>query len=120
MSKSLMHFLLCVQKWNFVKLYQLISSNKCDWRKQKFKLEIKEVEETRNFFIKETKQNGLMKNKKNVCTSLKYIEQSLILFSAITGCCLISALILLFSIPIGTASSAEELKICGKAAVIKE
>ena len=53
----------------------------------------------------------MSKKHKNVCTVSKYIDQLLILVSAITGCVSISAFASLVGIPIGTASSAVGLKI---------
>ena len=52
---------------------------------QEFRL--KNIYETRNFFIGEINQNELMSKKyKNVCRVLNYIEHLLILISAVTGC----------------------------------
>ena len=52
--------------------------------RQEFRL--KNKDETRNCFVEEIKQNKLMSKKhKNVCTTLSYIEQLLILASAVTG-----------------------------------
>ena len=49
------------------------------------KFRSKNVDETRNYFIKETKQKELMSNKqKKVLTTLNYIKQFLILASAVT------------------------------------
>ena len=59
---------------------------------QEFRL--KNVDETRNYFLEKIKQNILMSKKdKKVCTTLNYIEHFLILVSTITGC--ISFLLLL-------------------------
>ena len=45
------------------------------------------IDETRNYFPEEIEQNELLSRKqKKVCTTLKYIEHSLILASTITGC----------------------------------
>ena len=56
---------------------------------QEFKL--KNIDETRNYFLEEIKQNELMSKKhKKVCTTLSYIEQFLILASTNTGCISIS------------------------------
>ena len=54
----------------------------------------------------------MSKKHKKVCTALNYIEQSVILVSAITGCVAFSDSISLVGIPIGIAGSAVELKIC--------
>ena len=81
----------------------------------------KTVEETRNYFIKEIDQNELMSKKhKKVCTTLSYIEHFLILASAVTRCCLISAFASLIGISIRTKSSAIGLKICAVTVVIKK
>ena len=46
---------------------------------------VKNIDEKRNYFIEEMKQNDLTsKNHKKVCTALSYIEQSFILVSAAT------------------------------------
>ena len=51
---------------------------------QKFRL--KNIDEIRNYFLEEIKQNELMSRKhKKVCTTLNYIEHFLILASTITG-----------------------------------
>ena len=73
----------------------------------------KNIDETRNYFLEEIKQNELMSKKhKKVCTTLNYIEHFLILAFTITGCTLISAFASLISIPLGITSSAIGLKIC--------
>ena len=63
---------------------------------------MKDIEETKNYFIKEIDQNELVSNKhKKVCTTLNYIKHFLNLASAITGCASISAFASLLGIPIG-------------------
>ena len=54
-------------------------------------LRLKNIDNTRNYFLEEIEQNQLMnrKNKTN-CTTPNYIEHILILASAITGSILIS------------------------------
>ena len=85
---------------------------------QEFKL--KNIDETRNYFLNETEQNELMSKKhKKVCITLNYIEHFLILASTITGCISISTFASLFSIPIGIKSSVIVLKICAITAGIK-
>ena len=55
------------------------------------KLRLKNLDETRNYFLEEIEQNQLMSKKhKKVCTTLNYIEHFLILESTITGCVSIS------------------------------
>ena len=81
---------------------------------------LKNIDETRDYFLKEIEQNVLMSEKhKKVCTTLNYIEHFLILASTITGCVSISAFASLIGIPIGITSSAIGLKICAITAGIK-
>ena len=85
---------------------------------QEFRL--KNIDETRNYFLNKTEQNELMSKKhKKVCITLNYIEHFLILASTITGCISISTFASLFSIPIGIKSSVIVLKICAITAGIK-
>ena len=77
---------------------------------QEFRLE--NMDETRNYFLQETKQNELMSTKhKKVCTTLNYIEHSLILASTVTGCISVSTFASLLGIPIGITSSVIGLQI---------
>ena len=86
---------------------------------QEFRL--KDIDATRNYFLKELDQNELMskKHKKN-CTTLSYIEDFLILVSRIIACIFIPAFASLLRIPTGITSSAIGLKICAIAAGIKK
>ena len=69
--------------------------------------------ETRNYFLKEIKQNELMsKIYKTFCTSLNCIDLFLILNYTINGCISVSAFTSLIGIPIGITSSPIEPKIC--------
>ena len=69
--------------------------------------------ETRNYFLKEIKQNELMsKIYKTFCTSLNYIDLFLILNYTINGCISVSAFTSLIGIPIWITSSPIEPKIC--------
>ena len=80
---------------------------------QEFRL--KNIGETRNYSLKEIKQNELRsKSHKNVCTTLYYVEQFLILASTITEYISISAFPSLLGIPIGITSSAVGFKICAR------
>ena len=73
----------------------------------------KNIDETRNYFLEEIKQNELMTKKhKKVRTTLNYIKNFLILVSTITGYISISAFVSLIGIPIGITSSAIGSKIC--------
>ena len=48
---------------------------------------LKSMDKTRNYFTEEVNQNNLMfKKHKKVFTTLNYIEDLLILASALTGC----------------------------------
>ena len=65
------------------------------------------INETRNYFIKQIEQNELMSEKhKKVCTTLDYIKHFLILASTVTRCISISAFASLLGIHIGITSSA--------------
>ena len=84
---------------------------------QEFRL--KNIDETRNYFLEEVEQNELMNRKhKKFCTT--YIEQVLILAPAITRCISFSAFSSWLGIPIRIRSSAIGLKICAMAAGIKK
>ena len=68
---------------------------------------LKNINETRNYFLEEIKCNELMSRKyKNVCATLNYIEHFLILASTITGCISIFAFASLIAVPIGITSFA--------------
>ena len=76
---------------------------------QEFKL--KNINETRYYFLEETEQNELMSRKhKKVCTTLNYIEHFLTLAFTVTGCISISAFPSLLGIPIRMMNSAIVLK----------
>ena len=83
---------------------------------------LKSIDETRNYFFEEIKQNELMSRKhKKVCTTLNYIVHFPILaISTITRCISISAFASLLGIPIGILSSAIDLKIYAIAGGIKK
>ena len=75
---------------------------------------LKNMDETRNYFLEEIKYSALMSRKhKKVCPTLNYIEHFLNLTSTITGCISISAFASLIDISIG-------LKICAVTAEIKK
>ena len=68
---------------------------------------LKNINETRNYFLEEIKYNELMSRKyKKVCATLNYIEHFLILASTITGCISIFAFASLIAVPIGITSFA--------------
>ena len=84
-------------------------------------VELKNINETRNYFFEEIKQNELMNKKpKKVCTTLNHIANFLILASAITGCVSICAFASVVVIPMGIASSVIGLKICAITVGIKK
>ena len=62
----------------------------------------------------------MSKKHKKFCTTLNYIENFLVLASAITGCILISAFASLIGIPIGITSYAIGLKVCAITTGIKK
>ena len=73
---------------------------------------MKNIEKNTIYFIQERKQNELMSKKyKRVYMALNYIEQLLVLASAVSRCVSISAFTSLVNIPIGIVSSAVVLKI---------
>ena len=81
---------------------------------------LKNIDETRNYFLEEAEQNELMSRKhKQICTTLNYIEHFLILASTNTGCILISAFASLIDVLMGVTSCANGLKISAIAAGIK-
>ena len=83
-------------------------------------LRLKNIEEIKNYFIKEINQNELMSKKhEKVCTILNHNEHFLILAPAITGCVSVSAFASLVGIPVRIISSAVELKICAITAAIE-
>ena len=72
---------------------------------QEFRL--KNIDETRNYFIEEINQNDLMSKKhKKVSTTLNYIEYLRILVSTVTGCNSICDFPSLVDFPIAIMSSA--------------
>ena len=67
---------------------------------QEFRL--KEINETRDYFIEEIKQNELISKKhKKVFKILYYTKHLLILAFTVTGCVSISAFTSLVAIPVG-------------------
>ena len=86
---------------------------------KEFRLE--KIDEIRNYLIEEINRIELMSKKtKKVCRFLNYIDHSLIVISAITGCVSISAFPSLVGIPIGITSSAIGLKNCKITGKIKK
>ena len=76
---------------------------------QEFRL--KNVDETRNYFLEEIKQNELMSKKhKKVCKTPNYTDHVLILASTIARCISVSAFASLIGILMGITSPAIKLK----------
>ena len=81
----------------------------------------KKIDERRNYFIQEIKQNGLISKKhKKVCTILNYTKHLLILASTVTGCVSISAIAFLVGIIVDIASIIATIKFGIKTAGIKK
>ena len=86
---------------------------------QEFRL--KKIDKIINYLIQEINHSELITKKhKKVCRVLNYIDHSLIVISAITGCVSISAFASLVDIPIRITSFAIELEICVIATGIKK
>ena len=83
---------------------------------------LQNIDETRNYYLEEIKQIELMNIKyEKVCTTLNYIENVLVLASAITGCISVSAFAsFLLLTSIGITSSVIKLKTGAIAAKIKK
>ena len=85
---------------------------------QEFRL--KNIGETRNYFIQEINQNEFISKKRKIgCWVLHYTEHLVILFSTVTGCVSISAFASLVGISTGITSSAVGLIIYVATPVIK-
>ena len=85
---------------------------------QEFRL--KNVDQTKNYFLEEIKQYKLMSRKQKVCSTLNYMQHFLIIASTITGCISVSAFASLLGIPIGVTNSGIGLKNCSVTATIKK
>ena len=82
---------------------------------------LKNIDETRNYFLEEIKHNELISRKhKKICATVNYIEHFLILASTITGCISVSAFASLLGISIAITTSAIGVKFCAIAAGIKK
>ena len=82
---------------------------------------LRKTDETRNYLLDEIKHNDLMSEKyKKTCKNLNYVENLLILSSAITGYVSISAFASLVDINVGITSSSVGIKICAIITGIKK
>ena len=85
-----------------------------------FEFIFRKIDKTRNYLLDEIKYNDLIRKKyKKTCKHLNYVENLLILASAVTGCISISAFASLVCVPVGIASSAVGINICAITARIK-
>ena len=74
---------------------------------------LKNINETRNYFLEEIKQNELMSGKhKKVCATLDCIEHYFILAATVTGRVSISVFASFIGIPIRITNFGIGLKIC--------
>ena len=86
-----------------------------------FEFRLKNIYETRNYFLEKIKYNGLISRKhKKTCTTLNYIKNLLVLASTVTGCFSISSFCSLVGISVDIASSAVGLKMFTTPAGIKK
>ena len=78
---------------------------------QEFRLN--EIDNIRNYFTEEIKQNELISKKnKKICKILNYMKNLVIFASIVNGCVSISAFASLVGILVDIASSAAAIKIC--------
>ena len=83
-------------------------------RRNKFRVQINNLSD-------EIKHNDLMSEKyKRTCKYFNYVENLLILTSAVTGCVSISVFASLVDAPVGITSSAVGIKICAITTGIKK
>ena len=86
-----------------------------------FEFIFRKIDKTRNYLLYEIKYNDLMRKKyKKTCKYLNYVENLLILASAVTRYVSISAFASLVCVPVGIASSAVGINICAITARIKD
>ena len=85
------------------------------------KVRLENIEQTKNYFIKEIYQNELTSKKcQNIFTVLNYIEHFLISASAVSGFVSVSPFASLLDITIGITISPIGLKVCGIIAGIEK
>ena len=73
----------------------------------------KKIDETRNYLLDKIKYNDLMSEKyKKTYKYLNYVENLLILVSAVTGCVSVSAFASLVFVPVDITISTAGVKIC--------
>ena len=82
---------------------------------------LKQIDETRNYFLEEIKENDLISEKyKKVCRALNYFQNFLIFVSTVSDFVLISAFASLVGVPAGITSSAVRLRIGAITSAIKK
>ena len=92
----------------------LFSSNKYGTKNTSLNFRLRKINETKIYFLAKITLKDLISKKHNkLCLLLNYIEQSLVLVSAITGFVSVSAFISLIVIPVGIGSSVLGVEICG-------
>ena len=81
---------------------------------------MRNIEETRNYFIKETNQSELLSKKhKKICTTLNCLEHFLILACAVTRYVSIFAFASSVDIPVGIARSNRVRNLCSNCGNLK-
>ena len=87
---------------------------------QALTLDLKKLDETRNYFLEEIRHSGLISKKhRKTCKTLNYIEH-LLNTSTISRCIPSSAFASLVGFPLGITNSTVGLKICVTTAGIKK
>ena len=84
-----------------MKIYNYLKNKAEENKSEEFTLKIN-IQETKNYFVEKIEQSKLRSKKtQKICTTLNYIEQFLVLASAVTRCISVSAFASLFGIPSG-------------------
>ena len=89
--------------------------------KENISLNFFRLDETRNYFLDETKHNDLMREKhKKVFSAFNFFEYFQDFFSTVSGCVSISAFGSIVGVSVGISSFALGIKICTLIAGIKK
>ena len=82
---------------------------------------LRKINETRNYLLDEIKHNDLITEKyKKTCKYVNFVENLLVLSSAVAGCVSVSVFASLVCVPVGITSSALGINICAIIAGIKK
>ena len=82
-------------------------------KKSSLEFKLRKIDETRNYALDGIKNNDLISEKyKKTCKYLNYVENLLVLSSAVAGCVSSSEFSLLVCVPIGITSFAVGTNIC--------